>query len=68
MKFTATTREACAALRTSESTLRRLRREGVLKAGTHFVAAGAGQVAPTLLWCPEAIQEALAMRSRKVLG
>jgi hypothetical protein len=66
MKFTATTREAAAALRLSEATLRRLRRDGVLRPGLHFIAIGAGMVAPNLLWSPVECQEALAKRSRRI--
>ena len=68
MRFTFTTSEAAEALRTSESTLRRLRKAGVLRPGIHFVAGGAGTVRPALLWAPEAVQEALAKRSRQVLA
>jgi hypothetical protein len=67
MKFNTTTKEACEVLRTSESTLRRLRRAGVLRPGIHFLAIGAGEVAPSLLWCPDAVEEALAKRSRRIL-
>jgi len=67
MQFTATTKEAAEILRTSESTLRRLRRAGVLRPGIHFCASGAGAISPTLLWAPEACQEALAERSRQIL-
>jgi hypothetical protein len=66
MRFTATTREAAAALRLSETTLRRLRRDGVLRPGLHFIAVGAGTVAPNLLWNPTECQEALAKRSRRI--
>jgi hypothetical protein len=68
MRFTATTQEAVKILRISEATLRRLRRAGVLRPGIHFCACGAGSIAPTLLWAPEAVQEALAKRSRKVFA
>lgn len=68
MRLQATTREAAQVLRTSESTLRRLRRAGVLRPGIHFCASGAGSVAPTLLWAPEACEEALAKRSRQILA
>jgi len=68
MRFTATTAEAIELLRTSESTLRRLRRAGVLRAGTHFCVAGAGTNRPTLLWAPAEVQEALARRTRQVLA
>jgi hypothetical protein len=67
MRFTLTTQEAALKLRTSESTLRRLRRAGVLRPGIHFCAVGAGSIAPNLLWAPEAVQEALAKRSRQIL-
>jgi hypothetical protein len=67
MRFYATTKEAVEILRTSEATLRRLRRAGVLKPGLHFCASGAGSISPTLLWAPEACQEALAKRSRQIL-
>jgi hypothetical protein len=68
MRFSATTKEAVEILRTSEATLRRLRRAGVLRPGVHFCASGAGSIAPTLLWAPEACQEALAKRSRQILA
>lgn len=68
MRFTATTQEAVRILRISEATLRRLRRAGVLRPGIHFCASGAGSKAPNLLWAPEAVQEALAKRSRKVFS
>jgi hypothetical protein len=68
MRFSATTQEAVQILRTSESTLRRLRRAGVLRPGIHFCASGAGEKAPSLLWAPEAVQEALVKRSRQVLA
>jgi hypothetical protein len=67
MRFNATTQEAAEILRTSESTLRRLRRAGVLRPGIHFCASGAGAISPPLLWAPEACQEALAKRSRQIL-
>ena len=67
MKFNLSTKEIAAQLRTSESTLRRLRKSGVLRPGIHFVGTGTGQKAPQLLWCLPAIEEALAKRSRRVL-
>ena len=67
MRFTASTAEAVEQLQISEATLRRLRRAGVLRPGVHFCAAGAGVKAPTLRWAPEAVQEALALRSRRLL-
>jgi excisionase family DNA binding protein len=65
--FTMTTREVADRLRTSDSTLRRLRREGVLKPGTHFRAQGTGTVKPVLLWDAAAVDAALAQRSRRAL-
>ena len=65
--FTLTTRELSDRLRTSDSTLRRLRREGVLKPGTHFRAQGTGVVKPVLLWDAAATDAALAQRSRRAL-
>lgn len=67
MKFSLTTKEAAALLRTSEVTLRRLRKSGVLRPGIHYVGTGTGVRAPNLLWCASAIEEALAKRSRRVL-
>ena len=67
MRFSATTKEAVEILRTSEATLRRLRRAGVLRPGIHFCATRVGSIQPTLLWAPEACQEALAKRSRQIL-
>jgi hypothetical protein len=68
MRFTATTQEAVQILRISEATLRRLRRAGVLRPGIHYCAIGAGCKSPNLLWAPEAVQEALAKRTRQVLA
>jgi predicted ArsR family transcriptional regulator len=66
--FAATTSEAAQQLRISDATLRRLRREGVLKAGVHFRAIGSGTSRPPLLWNVTAADQALAQRSRRVLG
>jgi hypothetical protein len=68
MAFTHTTREAVEALRTSDSTLRRLRKEGVLKPGLHFRGQGSGTNRPALLWNIAAADQALAQRSRRVLA
>jgi hypothetical protein len=68
MRFTATTQEAVQILRTSEATLRRLRRAGVLRPGIHFCAIGTGSKSPSLLWAPDLVQEALAKRTRQVLA
>jgi len=68
MRFTLTTKEAATELRTSESTLRRLRKEGVLKPGVHFIAVGAGAVAPNMLWSASEVQETLAKRTRRLMA
>lgn len=68
MPFTSTTSEAAKKLRLSEVTLRRLRDEGVLKAGLHYRALGQGTTRPPLLWDPAATDAALAQRSRRVLN
>ena len=67
MEFTYSTREACKALRISDRTLLRLRRDGVLRPGDHYRAAGAGQHRPTLLWNVPEVEKALVRRSRRVL-
>ena len=67
MAFSFTTSELSEQLRVSDSTLRRLRREGVLKPGQHFRAIGGGTVKPALLWDAVATDAALAYRSRRTL-
>ena len=67
MAFNLTTVEAVDALRISPTTLRRLRKEGVLKPGIHFRALGAGAIRPPLLWDGVAIDAALTNRSRRTL-
>ena len=67
MAFSFTTSELSEQLRVSDSTLRRLRREGVLKPGQHFRAIGGGTVKPALLWDAAATDAALAQRSRRAL-
>ena len=68
MAFTLMTTEAAQAIRLSPATLARLRAEGVLKAGVHYRAVGAGLKRPPLLWNAEACETALAQRSRRVLA
>jgi hypothetical protein len=68
VSFTLSTAEAASALRLSPATLARLRAEGVLKAGVHYRAIGAGLKRPPLLWNAEACDAALAQRSRRVLA
>jgi hypothetical protein len=65
--FRLTTREVTDRLRTSDSTLRRLRREGVLKPGVHYRGQGIGTLKPVLLWDATATDAALAQRSRRTL-
>ncbi|MCP9909057.1 hypothetical protein KBZ15_03890 [Cyanobium sp. BA20m-p-22] len=45
----------------------RLRRDGVLRAGDHFRAAGAGVSRPPLLWNIDEVERTLARRSRRLL-
>jgi len=68
LRFTVTTKELIELMRTSESTLRRLRRAGVLRPSVHFCAIGMGEKAPNLLWSPEAVEETMAKRTRRLLG
>ncbi len=68
MQFRLTTPEVCEQLRISDSTLRRMRREGILKAGKHFRAIGAGTIKPALLWDGVATDQALAQRARRELS
>ena len=68
LRFTVTTKELIELMRTSESTLRRLRRAGVLRPGVHFCASGMGEKAPNLLWSPEAVEETMTKRTRRLLG
>ena len=67
MAFNLTTVEAVDALRISTTTLRRLRKEGILKPGIHFRAMGAGSIRPPLVWDGSAIDAALTYRSRRTL-
>lgn len=67
MAFTLTTVEAVDAFRISSTTLRRLRKEGVLKPGIHYRAMGAGAIRSPLIWDRSAIDLTLAQRSKRVL-
>ncbi len=67
MAFNLTTVEAVDVLRISATTLRRLRKEGVLKPGVHYRAMGAGSIRPPLVWDGSAIDAALTNRSRRTL-
>ena len=65
MRFTDSTSEIQGKLRISESTLLSLRREGVLKPGTHYRSAGTGTIRSRLVWDPAATENALAVRTRR---
>ena len=67
MTFNLTTVEAVDVLRISTTTLRRLRKDGILKPGIHFRALGAGSIRPPLVWDGSAIDLTLAQRSRRIL-
>lgn len=67
MPFNLTTLEAVDALRISSTTLRRLRKEGILKPGIHFRAMGAGAIRSPLIWDGVAIDAELTNRSRRTL-
>jgi hypothetical protein len=67
MRFSHSTAELSKELRISESSLRRLRHEGVLKPGTHYRFNGVGKERARLLWDPAATESALAQRSRRAL-
>ena len=67
MTFNLTTLEAAEVFRISATTLRRLRKDGVLKPGIHFRAMGAGTVRSPIIWDGEAIDAALTNRSRRTL-
>ena len=65
MRFTDSTSEIQGKLRISESTLLRLRKEGILRAGQHYRAAGTGTIRSPLVWDPTATENALAARTRR---
>ena len=65
MKFSSTTAELRAALSVSDSSLYRLRKDGVLRPGVHYRAQGYGNVKPHLRWDPEAVESALAQRTKR---
>lgn len=67
MTFNLTTLEAAEVFRISATTLRRLRKDGVLKSGIHFRAMGVGVIRSPLIWDGEAIDAALTHRSRRTL-
>ena len=65
MRFTKSTAELRAALSVSDSSLYRLRKDGVLRPGVHYRAQGYGSVKPQLRWDPEAVESALAQRTKR---
>ena len=67
MSFDLTTAEILLSLRISDTTLRRLRQQGVLQAGIHYRAKGTGSKRPPLVWDAEAVYKALAEHSEREL-
>ena len=65
MKFTKSSAQLREALAVSESSLYRLRKEGVLRPGVHYRAQGYGSVKPQLRWDPDAVESALAQRTKR---
>ena len=65
MKFSSTTAELRAALPVSDSSLYRLRKDGVLRPGVLYRAQGYGSFKPQLRWDPEAVESALAQRTKR---
>ena len=65
MRFTQSTAELEGSLSLSASSLYRLRKEGVLRPGVHYRAQGYGSVKPQLRWDPEAVENALAQRTKR---
>ena len=59
MKFSKSTAELRDALSVSDSSLYRLRKDGVLRPGVHYRAQGYGSVKPQLRWNPESTEAAL---------
>ena len=65
VRFTQSTAELRDALSVSDSSLYRLRTDGVLRPGVHYRAQGYGSVKPQLRWDPEAVESALAQRTKR---
>ena len=65
VRFTQSSAELRAALSVSASSLYRLRKDGVLRPGVHYRAQGYGSVKPQLRWDPEAVESALAQRTKR---
>jgi len=68
MRFSLTTAQVAEQFSISQSTLRKMRKEGFFKAGVDFRAMGLGTQKPRLAWNPEALENTLALRSKRVLA
>lgn len=68
MSFSSTTAELIRQSGLSDSTLYRLRKEGVLRPGRDYRANGYGTKQPRLVWDPEAVDKTLTLRSKRVLA
>ena len=65
MRFSKSTAELRDVLSVSDSSLYRLRKIGVLRPGVHYRAQGYGSIKPQLRWDPEAVESALAQRTKR---
>ena len=68
MSFSFTTAELIRQSGLSDSTLYRLRKEGILRPGRDYRANGFGTRSPRLAWDPEAVDKSLSLRSKRVLA
>ena len=67
MKYTASTRYMLDALGVSYNTLSRLRAQGVLRPGEHYVSVAASTKGrATYRWDPNAVEATLARRSKSL--
>lgn len=66
-RFRLTTEELCQSRPYSTRSLRRFRKEEILQAGVHYILKGMGAKKPSLLWDPDAVEDALASRSRRAV-
>lgn len=64
--FAWTTAQVCEAIGLSASTLKELRRQGVLVNGRHYRFAGAGKLRPRIRWNLAAVEDAITVRSRRL--
>ena len=65
VQFSKSTAELIRALAVSDSSLYRLRKDGVLRPGVHYRAQGHGSIKPQLRWNPDAVESALAQRTKR---